>query len=135
MKLGPAPGAQLELKRTWSKLDEAHRRWRMLDNVGVLFCDPIKRSVTKSISESYATPTGILNRTISPPKLQLTTFSEMNLLFGTMIAMLSFVFTVVLLAPIETTSPFTSSTSIQSPTLIGRSMRMMSPLMKLLAMF
>ena len=59
----------------------------------------------------------------------------LNLLFGTMIAMLSFVRTVVLRAPMLTTRPFTSSTSMRSPTLIGRSSKIINPLIKLFAMF
>ena len=59
----------------------------------------------------------------------------MKLELGTITEMLSLVTTVVARAPIEITSPSTSPTSIRSPALIGRSNRMITPLMKLLAMF
>jgi hypothetical protein len=59
----------------------------------------------------------------------------MNCELGTITAMFSSVTTVVARAPIRRTSPLTPPTSMRSPTLIGRSKRMMRPLTKLLATF
>ncbi len=74
-------------------------------------------------------------RTVPSLYFQFTTFSVMNLPLGTMMAMLSLVTTTVLRAPISMTSPSTSSTTMRSPILIGRSNMMIRPLMKLLMTF
>lgn len=90
---------------------------------------------TSSTSLPYDTPTGTMMRTSCPVKLQFVTCSEMNSELGTMMAMLSLVTMVVARALIFRTSPATSPTSTRSPTLIGRSKRMTSPLTKLLVTF
>ena len=67
--------------------------------------------------------------------LQLMTLEEINSELGMMIEILSLVIMVVARAEIRTTSPLVSPTSMRSPTLMGRSKRMMSPEMKLLVTF
>jgi hypothetical protein len=76
-----------------------------------------------------------LNLTFLSLWLQLITVDEINSELGTITEILSFVKTIIALIEIIITSPNTSPTWILSPTFIGLSKRIITPLTKLFVTF
>jgi len=84
-------------------------------------------SVTRSVSDPYATPTGMLIRSTASESVQLISRPVTNSLLGTMSSLRSNAVIQVARIRILETVPFTSPTVTMSPTRIGRSNKMMSP--------
>ena len=92
-------------------------------------------SSTNCVGEPYATPTDTIVRIFVLESVQFVTSFSRNLLLGMINSRFAPVLTRVLRAPMCSIVPYRPLTSTRSPCRIGRSARMIKPLIKLLMMF